>query len=91
MCIRDRIDSIPMRKMGVYMGIFNFFIVIPQIINGIFGGPIVSNIFGKMAIDYVVVGGVCMIIGAIITMLFIKSESNETPKEVEEEIQQVHF
>ena len=73
------------------MGIFNFFIVIPQIINGIFGGPIVSNIFGKMAIDYVVVGGVCMIIGAIITMLFIKSESNETPKEVEEEIQQVHF
>ena len=50
-----------------------------------------SNIFGKMAIDYVVVGGVCMIIGAIITMLFIKSESNETPKEVEEEIQQIHF
>ena len=85
------IDSIPMRKMGVYMGIFNFFIVIPQIINGIFGGPIVSNIFGKMAIDYVVVGGVCMIIGAIITILFIKSDADETPKEVEEEIQQVHF
>ena len=85
------IDSIPMRKMGVYMGIFNFFIVIPQIINGIFGGPIVSNIFGKMAIDNVVLGGVCMIIGAIITMLFIKSESNQTPKEVEEEIQQIHF
>ena len=83
--------SISPMKMGVYMGIFNFFIVIPQIINGIFGGPIVSNIFGKMAIDYVVVGGVCMIIGAIITMLFIKSESNQTPKEVEEEIQQIHF
>jgi maltose/moltooligosaccharide transporter len=84
------IEVIPQRKMGVYMGIFNFFIVIPQIINGIFGGPIVSNIFGKMAIDYIVVGGICMLIGAVVTMLFIKSE-DETPKEIEEEIQQVHF
>ena len=84
------IDAIPQRKMGVYMGIFNFFIVVPQIINGIFGGPIVSNIFGKMAIDYVVVGGVCMFLGALITMIFIKSQ-DESPKEIEEEIQQVHF
>ena len=84
------IEVIPQRKMGVYMGIFNFFIVIPQIINGIFGGPIVSNIFGNQAMDYVVVGGVCMLIGAIVTMIFIKSE-HETPKEIEKEIQQVHF
>lgn len=84
------IEVIPQRKMGVYMGIFNFFIVIPQIINGIFGGPVVSNVFGKMAIDYVVVGGVCMLIGAIVTMVLIKSEE-ETPKEIEEEIKQVHF
>jgi len=76
--------------MGVYMGIFNFFIVIPQIINGVFGGPIVSGIFGKQAIDYVVVGGVCMLLGAILTLFFIKSEV-ETPKEIEKEIQQVHF
>ncbi|WP_144282705.1 MFS transporter [Chryseobacterium echinoideorum] len=84
------IDSIPQKKMGVYMGIFNFFIVIPQIINGIFGGPIVSGIFGKMAIDYVVVGGICMLLGAVLTLIFVKSEHN-TPKEIEEEIQQVHF
>jgi len=84
------IDSIPQKKMGVYMGIFNFFIVIPQIINGVFGGPIVSSVFGKQAIDYIVVGGICMLIGAVVTMIFIKSE-DETPKEIEEEIQQVHF
>lgn len=84
------IEVIPQRKMGVYMGIFNFFIVIPQIINGLFGGPIVSNLFGNQAMDYVVVGGVCMLIGAVVTMIFIKSE-DETPKEIEEEIQQVHF
>ncbi|MDH6253249.1 maltose/moltooligosaccharide transporter [Chryseobacterium sp. H1D6B] len=84
------IEVIPQRKMGVYMGIFNFFIVIPQIINGLFGGPIVSGIFGDYAIDYVVVGGVCMLIGAVVTMIFIKSE-DETPKEIQKEIQQVHF
>lgn len=84
------IEVIPQRKMGVYMGIFNFFIVIPQIINGLFGGPVVSGIFGKQAMDYVVVGGVCMLIGAVVTMIFVKSE-DETPKEIEEEIKQVHF
>jgi len=84
------IEVIPQKKMGVYMGIFNFFIVIPQIINGIFGGPIVSGFFGKQAIDYVVVGGVCMILGAVLTLIFIKSDE-ETPTEIEEEIRQVHF
>ena len=79
------IDSIPSRKMGIYMGIFNFFIVIPQIINGIFGGPIVANIFGKMAMGYVVVGGVCMLFAAILTMLLVKPESKE------DAIKQVHF
>ncbi|SIQ54747.1 maltose/moltooligosaccharide transporter [Chryseobacterium sp. RU37D] len=84
------IDSIPQKKMGVYMGIFNFFIVIPQIINGIFGGPIVSGIFGKQAIDYIIVGGICMLLGAALTLIFVKAE-HDTPKEIEAEIQQVHF
>ena len=85
------IDAIPQRKMGVYMGIFNFFIVMPQIVNGIFGGPIVKNLFGNMAIDYVVVGGVCMLIASAITMFLIKGEGKEDPKEIADEIKTVHF
>lgn len=85
------IDAIPQRKMGVYMGIFNFFIVIPQIINGIFGGPIVKSLFGNMAMDYVVVGGVCMLIASAVTIFLIKGEGKETPQEIEDEIKQVHF
>ena len=85
------IDAIPTRKMGVYMGIFNFFIVIPQIINGIFGGPIVKNFFGNMAMDYVVVGGVCMLIASAVTMFLIQNDKYETKKELEEEIKQIHF
>lgn len=85
------IEVIPQRKMGVYMGIFNFFIVIPQIVNGIFGGMIVSDLFGKMAMGYVVVGGVCMLIGAGITLFLIKNDEHETPTEIADEIKQVHF
>ncbi|MDE5487628.1 MFS transporter [Elizabethkingia meningoseptica] len=83
------IDSIPQHKMGVYMGIFNFFIVIPQIINGIIGGPVVKNFFGNYAVDYIVVGGVCMLIAAFV--VFLLKESKENPKETEEDIQQIHF
>ena len=50
----------------------------------------IKLIFGNQAMDYVVVGGVCMLLGAILTMVFIKSE-DDTPKEIEEEIKQVHF
>ncbi len=61
------IESLPQTKMGIYMGIFNFFIVIPQIINAIIGGPIVSGLFGKQAIYYVVIGGLFMLLGAFFT------------------------
>jgi len=84
------IDAIPQRKMGVFMGIFNFFIVIPQIINGLFGGPIVKGAFGNYAMGYVVVGGICMLLGAVLTMIFIKTDDSNA-QGIEEEIQQVHF
>jgi maltose/moltooligosaccharide transporter len=58
-------SSIPAGKMGIYMGIFNFFITIPQIINGIVGGPMVKNIYGNQPIYAIVMAGVFMICGAI--------------------------
>lgn len=69
------IESIPQRKMGIYMGIFNFFIVIPQIVNGLIGGPIVSGVFNNYAIYYLIVAGILMVIGGIY-VLFIKLETN---------------
>ena len=63
------IEAIPQRKMGIYMGIFNFFIVIPQIINGVIGGPVVSSVFNSYAIYYLVIAGILMIIGAIYVLL----------------------
>lgn len=56
--------SIPAHKMGVYMGMFNFFITMPQIVNGITGGPIVKYVYGSQAIYSLVGAGVFLLIGA---------------------------
>ncbi len=58
--------SIPPRKMGVYMGIFNFFIVIPQIINALIGGPMVKYFYGGNAIWALVVSGISFLIAAML-------------------------
>jgi maltose/moltooligosaccharide transporter len=65
--------SIPVHKMGVYMGIFNFFITIPQIVNGIIGGPIVKHFYGGNAIYAIVMAGIFFILGAI-SVLLIKEK-----------------
>lgn len=55
-------------KMGIYMGIFNFFIVIPQIINAIIGGPIVKYFYGGKAVFALVTAGVSFLIAAALSM-----------------------
>lgn len=57
--------SIPARKMGVYMGIFNFFIVLPQIINALIGGPIVKYLYGGNPIFALVTSGVAFLVAAV--------------------------
>jgi len=65
-------NNLPARKMGVYMGIFNFFIVIPQIIAASILGLLVNHLFGGNSIYALIVGGVCMILAGIATMLVDK-------------------
>ncbi len=67
--------SIPVRKMGVYMGIFNFFITFPQIVNGVFGGPVVKYLYNGNAIFALVAAGVLLILGAI-SVLFVKDKDD---------------
>ena len=58
-------NSIPAEKMGFYMGVFNFFIVIPQICVNLFFGPIMKHLLGGSAIAAVGVGGISMLIAAL--------------------------
>jgi maltose/moltooligosaccharide transporter len=64
---------VPYRKMGVYMGMFNFFIVIPQILAAALLGLLVRTVFHGHAIDAIVMGGVSMIVAAGL-MLRVKDE-----------------
>jgi len=57
--------SISSKKMGVYMGIFNFFIVIPQIINALIGGPLIKYAYGNQAIFALVLSGFSFLIAAL--------------------------
>ena len=62
--------SIPAGKLGIYMGIFNFFITLPQIISGIFGGPIVKHIYGGQPIYAIVLAGFLLFCAAV-SVLFV--------------------
>ncbi|MDH5399942.1 MAG: MFS transporter [Cyclobacteriaceae bacterium] len=58
--------SIPPLKMGVYMGIFNFFIVLPQILNALIGGPMVKYLYGGDPVYAIVTSGVSFLIAALL-------------------------
>ena len=60
--------SLPSDKMGYYMGVFNFFIVIPQIMAASLLGFILTTFFDGQTIMILVTGGVSMIISGILTL-----------------------
>lgn len=61
-------QSLPAHKMGVYMGIFNFFIVIPQILAATLLGFFTKHLFGNESIYSIVLGGCSMILAAFLCL-----------------------
>jgi maltose/moltooligosaccharide transporter len=60
--------SLPPSKMGYYMGVFNFFIVIPQIVAAAILGFFVGRFFGGHAIYALLIGGGSLILAALLTL-----------------------
>ena len=58
-------DSLPAEKMGVYMGIFNFFIVIPQLVAASLLGFLLKTFLGGAPIQALVIGGISMIVAGL--------------------------
>jgi len=73
--------SIPAKKMGVYIGIFNFFITLPQIVNGFFGGWLVKTVFGGQAIFAIVLAGIFMFCAAV-SVLYVQTDEEISLSEV---------
>lgn len=60
--------SLKQKKMGVYMGIFNFFIVLPQILAATLLGIFTKSLFSGNAIFTILVGGCSMLVAAFLSM-----------------------
>jgi maltose/moltooligosaccharide transporter len=60
--------SLPPSKMGYYMGVFNFFIVIPQIVAAALLGFLVGRFFGGEAIYALAIGGASLVLAAALTL-----------------------
>lgn len=67
-------NVIPAKKMGFYMGVFNFFIVLPQIVASLGLGSIVKHLFNNNAASAVALGGASMLIAAF-SLRFVDENS----------------
>jgi len=56
--------ALPPARMGVYMGVFNFFIVIPEIIASLTFQPLVKHVFNNNPLFVVMLGGACLLVAA---------------------------
>jgi maltose/moltooligosaccharide transporter len=69
-------NALPAAKMGFYMGVFNFFIVLPQIVASVGLGWVMERYFGNDATKALLLGGVSMLLAALLT-LRVKEEETE--------------
>ncbi|MDD3876910.1 MAG: MFS transporter [Bacteroidales bacterium] len=61
--------SLPVKKMGFYMGVFNFFIVIPQIFAASTWGYLVKHLFNNQSVYALVAGGASFIVAALLVFV----------------------
>ncbi|MEC8219535.1 MAG: MFS transporter, partial [Verrucomicrobiota bacterium] len=73
--------ALPAKKMGLYMGIFNFFIVLPQMLAATILGLLVTHLFGGETILALVLGGATWVVAAILTMFVYDVDDDKTSSE----------
>lgn len=61
--------ALPAKRMGYFMGLFNFFIVIPQIVSGLVLGFVTKYWFAGHAVKTLMLGGVCMVVAGVLTLI----------------------
>ncbi|NBD37603.1 MAG: MFS transporter [Verrucomicrobia bacterium] len=69
-------NGIPQEKMGFYMGVFNFFLVLPQIFASVALGPIMRAFLGGEPMNVILVGGASLLV-AMGTLRFVDEERSE--------------
>lgn len=69
-------NGIPAAKMGFYMGVFNFFIVLPQIIAAVGLGPLMRHVLGGNPMNALLLGGASFLVAAF-ALRFVDEERSE--------------
>jgi len=77
--------ALPPNKMGFYMGVFNFFIVIPQMVAAAILGFTLKELFGSHAIYSMIIGGISMVIAGLLNFI-VTDTKDESGKEMIEEV-----
>jgi maltose/moltooligosaccharide transporter len=77
-------SAVSHKKMGVYMGMFNLFVVIPQIVAAAVLGLLVRTVFHGQAIYAIVLGGAAMVVSGVL-MAFVKDQVKKVQPAYEEE------
>jgi maltose/moltooligosaccharide transporter len=65
---------LPAEKMGYYMGVFNFFIVIPQIVAAGILGFMLKSFFGNVSIYALIIGGVSLFLAGLLCLIVQDNE-----------------
>jgi maltose/moltooligosaccharide transporter len=60
--------ALPAKRMGYYMGLFNFFVVIPQIVSGLLLGFVTRAFFNGHTVQTLALGGGCMLLAGVLTL-----------------------
>jgi len=81
-------NAIPPQKMGFYMGVFNFFIVIPQILASLGLGELMRFVLGNNPMNAVLLGGASMVVAAFCVSLVPKEVDTFTEARTAEETPQ---
>ena len=76
-------NAIPAQKMGFYMGVFNFFIVIPQILASLGLGTLMKSVLGDNPMNAVLLGGCSMILAGLCVGLVSKEVDSADPGEAQ--------
>jgi len=69
-------NALPSNKMGYFMGVFNFFIVIPQIVAAGILGYLTLKFFHANTLNTIALGGVSMILAGFLTLLVEDDDNN---------------
>lgn len=78
--------SLPANKVGIYMGIFNFFIVLPEIIASLFFGWIMEHLLDNNRMVAVQLGGGLMILAGILCYLIVDERRNPASQQQIDEL-----